>query len=101
MIDLVTLDQAKMHLSQDGTYKDADIQLKIATASGMAMRRMKLTDPPAEWALGTSPETYEIPALVQGITGAIVAWLYENREGGNGADLERLLSQLPRVPTVA
>lgn len=97
MIDLITLEQAKMQVNQDGTHKDPDLQLKLTAASAIVMNYIKKSAPLDAWALGTSPETYEIPADIQAATLLVLGELYENHEASTSNPIspavQALLSQ--------
>ena len=93
-MDLVTLEQAKLHIVQDGTYRDGDVQQKVTLASAIILKFIKMPDPPAAWALGTSPETYDVPADVQAAVLLAAAEMYENRESSISDVLAKTIKDL-------
>jgi hypothetical protein len=92
-IELVSLIQAKLDRNidlSDPTHDDA-LEMKIIQASNIVMDYLKVytvATIPQVVALGTSPETYTIPPLVQAATLLVLGELFENRE----ASLSNILS---------
>lgn len=80
MIALVTLIQAKTHLNILNSDHDADITFKIAQASEIVTDYIKVKVVPDEWTIGTSPQTYDVPALIQAAVLLVVGELYFSRE---------------------
>lgn len=80
MILLVSLAAAKTHLRVLSTDHDYDIELKIGMASDIVLDYIKNRTVPTEWIIGTSPITYDIPALIQAAVLLVVGELYFSRE---------------------
>lgn len=82
MINLVTLDRAKLHLRIALSNDDSnqDIMNKIAEASDIVMDYIKKKTVPEEWVKSYSPELYEVPPLIQAAVLLVMGELYLNRE---------------------
>ncbi len=61
-MNLVTLERAKVHLSELPNERNDDIDSKVAEASDIIMDYLKLDDVPDEWIIGgTSPVEIAVP----------------------------------------
>lgn len=98
---LVTLAQAKvaLHIADDDTTHDVDLEMKIEQASAIMLRHMKLDTVPSEWLIG-SPVTVAAPPLIQSYTHLIIGELNANREA-SVFNIDNILRHVPRDPTLA
>jgi hypothetical protein len=99
MIDLITIEEAKMQLqiAASVTEHDGDIAMKVQQASAILMDFLKLTAPPASWAdADTSPVEYTVPAEYKAMTLVILGELFENRESSTIDVISIALQSLAR-----
>lgn len=81
-LQLVSLEEAKdhVHVEQDVTDYDDDIDLKISMASSIVMEYMGLDDYPDDWMITVSPLEVDVPFKFKAATLLILGELYMNRE---------------------
>lgn len=72
MADLITLEQAKLHLRIDTDAEDNDLNLKIAAASQAIAQYLK-------WTVQPTP----VPELVSQACLMLVGYMYRERDGSN------------------
>lgn len=106
MINLITMDTAKLHLRIPLSNNDSnqDIMNKIAQSSAIVMDYLKKSTVPESWVKTYSPEVYDVPPLVVAAVCLVLGELYMNREASVvdvlNDNMGRLLWRY-RDPTIA
>lgn len=85
----------------DNTDHDEILTLYIKQASEAVMNFYKYETVPAEWELGTSPQTYAVPQWAQYATQAVVGRMFFNREATEEVLNKAIRDLIPRTPTIA
>lgn len=91
---LVSLEQARQHLRSDTDHDDADLELKIETASEMVMSYISetvkagFTDSAGEVYEDSSGIALGVPRRIMSATLITTAYLYKERDGDSSASVQ-------------
>lgn len=81
-VALITLAElkAQVHVTTADTSHDADLNLGIAMASAIILKKIKEDDIPDEWYSEDSPPVLETPDDIKAVALLMAAELYANKE---------------------